>query len=149
MPVFVASGSVPRQTDRWQPCRVVDLDQDGAIDFVVGDLYLRNTHPKGWPVELAKGVSLDTGKDSCFFDVDGDRRLDTVCLEDVPGEGLSNHRVAWRRNLGDDVPKFGPPGPLGDIRAPYPRAVAAVGDGPCRGLLVSHRHYEKLSSDSK
>jgi len=109
MPIFVASGSTPRQTKAWQSCRAVDLDRDGAVDFVVGNLYLKNTNPKSWPVKLAKGVSLNTGRDPCFFDLDGDGRLDAVCLEDVPGEGMSNHCVAWRRNLGGEMPKFGAP----------------------------------------
>ena len=100
MPVFVADRSVPRQTNKWHPCRAVDLDQDGAIDFVVGDLYLRNTNPKGWPVELAGGVALDCGKDPCFIDLDGDGQLDMVLhfeLDETTLEAL------YSQLLQDDV----------------------------------------------
>ena len=145
MPVFVDNGTTSRQTNEWNPCRAVDLDRDGAVDFVVGNLYLRNTNPMGWPVKLAKGVSLDVGKIPCFYDVDGDKRLDAVGLEDIPGQGLSNHVVAWRRNLGGDIPEFDPPIVLGGIDIPFPRRVAAVRDGHRRGLLVTHHHYERLS----
>ncbi len=134
MPIFVASGNVPRQTDHWNPCRAIDLDQDGAVDLVIGDLYLKNTNPNGWPVTLAKGVSLNAGKDPCFYDVDGDQMLDAVCLEEIPGEGLSNFIVAWKQNLGGDNPKFASSKPIGDINSPYPRAIVAVNNGPHRGL---------------
>ena len=145
IPIFVASDTVPRQTDQWKPCRAVDLNSDGAIDFVIGDLYLRNTNPKGWPVRLDKPVSIDAGVDPCFYDVDGDQKLDAVCLEDIPGEGLRNYCVVWKQNLGGDPPRFGFSRQFADIDVPFPRAVAAVNDGPRRGLLVSHHHYEKTS----
>jgi len=145
MPIFVTSGNVARQTDKWNPCRVVDLDQDGAVDFVIGDLYLRNTNPNGWPVRLAKGVSISAGKDPCFYDVNGDKKLDAVCLEEISGEGLSNFIVAWKQNLGGNIPEFGPSKPLNDINCPYPRAIVAVNDNLHPGLLISHNHYEKLS----
>lgn len=145
MPIFVASDTVPRQTDEWNPCRAVDINQDGAIDFVIDDLYLKNTNPDGWPVKLAKGVSLDAGIDPCFYDINGDKKLDAICLEEITGEGLSNYRVVWKKNLGGDNPKFASSKPLNDINTPYPRAVVAVTDGPHRGLLVSHNHFEKLS----
>ncbi len=145
MPVFVASDTVPRQTDHWQTCRAVDLNRDGAVDFVIGNLYLRNTNPDGWPIRLEKGDSLHAGKDPCFYDVNGDNRLDAVCLEEIAGEGLSNYRVVWKENLGGSVPVFGSSIPLSDINPAYPRAVAALNEGPRRGILISHQHYEKLS----
>ncbi|MEN8229816.1 MAG: VCBS repeat-containing protein [Bacteroidota bacterium] len=145
MPVFVASDSVLRQTDQWNSCRAVDLNQDGAVDFVLGSLYLRNTNPEGWPIRLAKGDSIHAGKDPCFYDVNGDKLLDAVCLEEIAGEGLSNYRVVWKENLGGGVPKFDSSKPLSDINTPFPRAITAVNDGPRRGLLISHQHYEKLS----
>ena len=77
--------------------------------------------------------------------MNGDQKLDAVCLEEVPGEGLSNYRVTWRKNLGGDVPGFGPGRPLTDIDAQFPRAVVAVNDGIHRGLLISHHHFEKIS----
>ena len=147
MPIFVISDTISRQTNQWWPCRTVDLDQDGAMDFVIENLYLRNTNPNGWPVRLNKAVALewDANADPCFYDVNGDQKLDAVYLEEVPGEGLSNYRVAWRKNLGGEKPGFGPGRLLTDIDAQFPRAVAAVNDGPYRGLLISHHHFEKIS----
>ncbi len=145
MPIFVASDTVARQTKQWNPCRAVDLNQDGAIDFVIGDLYLKNINPDGWPIKLAKGDSLNAGIDPCFYDINGDKKLDAVCLEKIAGEGLSNYRVVWKKNLGGDTPTFASSKPLDDINTPYPRAIAAVNDGPHRGLLISHHHCEKLS----
>ncbi len=145
LPVFVASDSVPRQTEEWNPCRAVDLDQDNAVDLVVGNLYLKNTNPKGWPLRLAKGDSINAGKDPCFYDVNGDNMLDAVCLEEITGEGLSNYRVVWKENLGGINPKFGSSKPLNDINTSFPRAIVAVNDGSRRGILISHKHYEKLS----
>ena len=156
MPIFVSSDSVPRQTDNtWNTCRAVDLDQDGAVDFVIGDLYLRNTNPNGWPVQLAKGVTLNVvnaprsdnnvGNAPCFYDVNGDQKLDAVCLQEIPGEGIINYMVAWNQNQGGDNLKFGSSKPLTDINTPYPRAIAAVNDGPRRGLLINHGHYEKVT----
>ncbi len=148
MPIFVASGSISRHTTTWSPCRVVDLNGDGLLDFVVGDTWTKNTSKtkKQWPMQVAKGVKIDAGESPCFYDVDGDGRLDSVCLEKVPGqEGLSNFRVSWRRNIsksGDDVPKFAKPLPLDGIDAPWPRNVIAVEVGDSRGLFVMHNHYQ-------
>ncbi|MCX7425725.1 MAG: VCBS repeat-containing protein [Planctomycetia bacterium] len=161
MPIFVAAGSAPRQTTDWQPCRAVDLNRDGAIDFVVGKLYLKNTNPKGWPVELAKGVPLDVGKDTCFFDVDGDGELDAVSVvrNDATGadtdaaridpphteDGLGGGPVVWRRHLGGDPPRFGPPQRLAGVDAARCTNLAAVRDGERRGLLVQHDTFQNVS----
>ena len=149
MPVFVASGSIPRHTADWDPCRVVDLNGDGLLDFVVGTTWIKNTSKdvKQWPIEVAEGVTLDVGNQACFYDVDGDGRLDSVCLEDSPGkpEGLSNYRVCWRRNTSessDAVPRFAKPLPLAGIDAAYPRYVTPAEVGGRRGLLVTHNHYQ-------
>jgi len=156
MPIFVASDTVPRQTDEWHSCRAVDLNQDGAIDFVIGDLFLKNTNPDSWPVKLAKGVFLNantdsvfnhdvTGGSACFYDVNGDKKPDAVYLKDIATNGDGNFAIAWKQNLGGDIPEFGHSKQLYDINCPYPRDVAAVNDGSHRGLLISHNHYEKLS----
>ncbi|WP_372933860.1 FG-GAP repeat domain-containing protein [Mariniphaga sediminis] len=145
LPVFVASDTVPRQTDKWSPCRAVDLNLDGATDFVIGNQYLMNTNPEGWPVRLSSPVVLDAGIDPCFFDVDADQKLDAVCLEEIAGEGLSNYRVVWKQNLGGEVPRFGDSRQLADMDVPFPGAVAAVTDGPRRGILISHHHFEETS----
>jgi hypothetical protein len=169
MPIFVAAGSAPRQTDCWGPIRAVDLSGDGVMDFVIGSYfsggmsatYLRNTNPEGWPVALAEPVMLDTGRDPCFYDVDGDGLLDAVSLakasEDPPGfgeredfpadadPGARAARVVWRRNLGGDPPTFGLPQALEGIYEWWISAVCAVQDGPRRGLLVQHDVYQRIS----
>ncbi len=145
MPIFVASGSLSRQTGTWGPCRVVDLNTDGAIDFVLGNLYLKNTNPAGWPIRLAKGVSFDAGRDPCFYDVDGDGRLDAVCLADGPKGDVHGFILVWRRNLGGDPPSFGPNRKPRGINVRRPSYVAAVTDGPRRGILVQHNAYRLVS----
>ncbi len=148
MPIFTAAGSISRHTSSWNPCRVVDLDGDGLLDFVVGNVWTKNVSksPQQWPIEVAKGVTIDVGASACFQDIDRDGLIDSVCLEDVSDqEGLSNHRVSWRRNItksGDSVPKFDKPLPLDGIDAPYPRDVIAVKVGKNHGLLVGHEHYQ-------
>jgi hypothetical protein len=138
LPVFVAAGSLPRQSSTWGPCRAVDLNGDGAVDFVVGTTYLKNTNQKGWPITLAKAVSLDAGREPCFYDVDKDGKLDAVSLADGPAEEPRAYRVAWRKNLGGDPPKFGPEELLTDLDGWWCTSLAAVDQGPRRGLLVLH-----------
>jgi len=154
MPVFVAAGSISRQGEGWYPTRAVDLNGDGAIDFVTGasypgntytPTYLRNTNPNGWPIALAPAVPLDAGKDPCFYDVDGDGLLDSVCLVDDPDEPQFACRVAWRRNLGGDPPMFGPARPIEGVNPWWACYVSAVRDGPHRGLLVEHDVYQGVS----
>src|SRR5262249_18204639 len=93
LPIFASQGSHSRQTSDWGPCRAVDLNRDGAIDFVVGSTYLRNTNSKGWPIRLANAGTLDAGRDPCFYDIDGDGTLDSVCLAD--GLAAEPVRFAW------------------------------------------------------
>jgi hypothetical protein len=161
MPIFVADGSVSRQTNQWEPTRAVDLNGDGAIDFVVDKLYLKNTNPKGWPVQLAKAVALDVGRGTCFFDVDGDGRLDAVSVLvgtaagpdpdasriDPPHteDGLGGGPVVWRRNLGGDPPRFAPPQRVAGVDAARCTVLAAVDDGERRGLLVQHNAFQNVS----
>jgi len=145
MPVFVAAGSVPRQTSAWEPCRAVDLNGDGKVDLVVAGLYLENTSATGWPMEFAQGVALNVGDGACFYDVDGDGRLDAVCLIPDPGEGKWAKRVAWQRNLGGDPPRFSDPMPLPGVDASWCGALAAVNEGPRRGILVLHDVWTKVS----
>lgn len=154
MPVFVAAGGISRQGEGWYPTRAVDLNGDGAVDFVTGasypgnrytPVYLRNTNPNGWPITLAPAVPLDAGKDPCFYDVDGDGALDSVCLVDDPDEPQFACKVAWRRNLGGDPPRFGPARRLAGVAPWWVCYVSAVRDGPRRGLLVEHDVYQKVS----
>ncbi|NQT16007.1 MAG: VCBS repeat-containing protein, partial [Planctomycetes bacterium] len=144
-PVFVVEGAVSRATSTWRPCRAVDLNSDGAIDVVVGTTYSKNTNPNGWPVRLAEAVELDAGRDPCFYDCDTDGLLDAVCLVDGAADEPRNRRVAWRRNLGGDPPRFAPPETLSDVAAFWSTSVAAVRDGPRRGLLVQHDVYQAVS----
>ena len=154
MPVFVASGSLPRHTSAWEPCRAVDLDNDGAMDLVVDKTYLRNTNPQGWPMTLADGVALDLGGGDtsetaylahCFYDVDADGRMDAVCLVPNSAEGVHDYRVCSRRNLGGDPPTFDAAKPLAGIDAAQPGYLATATDGPRKGLLVLHDSYQSIS----
>jgi len=153
LPVFVTSGRFPRHTSAWSPCRAVDLDDDGAIDVVVGSMYLRNTNPKGWPISLAEGVNLDLTEDTaktaylahCFFDVDVDGVLDAVCLAAKPSGDVHDYRVMWRKNLGGDPLAFGAPEPVQGIDVVMPGYLAALTDGPHKGLLVLHDVYQSVS----
>jgi hypothetical protein len=126
MPIFAPSQSM--KVSAWNASQVVDLDGDGALDFVVDGKYIRNQNSDGWPFKAAKEVALDAGNQPCFLDVDYDGRLDAVTLEDAPGEGLSNYQVVWRRNLGKAVPSFAPAEALTDIDSQItrPRGLAAV-----------------------
>ncbi len=160
MPVFVAAGRLEHPVGWWGPVRAVDLDRDGAVDFVVGAFYrdqqvhpdrssywLRNTNQKGWPIRLADPVKLDAGRRPCFYDIDGDNALDAVCVvrdPDAPRPFLEN-RVAWRRSVGGVPPRFGPPEMLADIDVPQAFLVAAVGKGEPRGLLVSYNYYRDIA----
>jgi len=139
--------------------RAVDLNNDGAIDFVIGSMfrdsavpadfsgyYLKNTNPEGWPIKLAHPVKLDLLKRPCFYDVDGDGALDCVglVLDRELDDGHYNPQtrqlcvIAWRKNLGGDPPKFGLQQPLNGIDARYCTFTAAVTNGSRRGLLVTH-----------
>ncbi|MCC6511172.1 MAG: VCBS repeat-containing protein, partial [Pirellulaceae bacterium] len=162
MPVFVEAGRVAKQGKmaQWESCRAVDLDNDGAMDVVIGDVWLRNTQAGSLPPQLAPEVALGVAGNEisgvmvpsvrCWFDVYMDGRLDAVVLEKVPGEGLSNFRTAWSRNTGGSPPKFAALLPLADLpaaniantadaahTASRPYQVTAVVEGNKRGLLVT------------
>ena len=164
MPILVAAGRVPHPDGWWGPIRAVDLNRDGAIDFVVGMLfservtkayYIKNTNPKGWPIRAAEPVKFDPGKRPSFYDVDGDGRLDSICMvSDERAERLMFFdRVAWRKNLGGDPPRFGPPKILEDIDEPCSRNTTTVNEGSRRGVLVSSQlgasvaFYEQIAAD--
>lgn len=145
MPIFTPSGSV--SVSKWNACRAVDLDDDGALDLVVDGEYIRNQNPNAWPFSPAKQVVLNVGNQPCFLDVDHDGRLDAVTLEEAPGAGLSNYGVAWRRNLGGVVPNFAAPEILTDINSQVrrPRGLAAVRNGRQRGVLVHRDDFQAIS----
>ena len=67
MPTFVYRDRVKHPKGNWGPVRIVDLDRDGAVDFVVGSLFsetnpkayfIRNTNPSGWPITAAEPVAF-------------------------------------------------------------------------------------------
>lgn len=153
MPVFVAAGTLPRPADTWYPCRAVDLNRDGAVDIVLGSVYkgdarttyyLRNTNPEGWPILPADSVRLNVEKAPCFFDVDQDGLLDAVGLAEIEGGGVYESRVVWQRNEGGEPPAFGAPQPLPGVEPFYPDGIAAVTDGPRKGLLVLGDVYQRV-----
>jgi len=158
MPVFVAVGSLVRPANAWGPVRALDLDRDGAIDFVAcavyGEgskkadeaFYLRNANADGWPIEPAAPVDLKVGRAPCFYDVDEDGALDAISFEPPPGGGYQiKNRVVCRRNLGGDPPQFGPPEPVDGVEPVYAASMAAVREGPQRGLLILRDVFESVA----
>ena len=147
LPVFLDHGRIKRPESSWEPLRIVDLDQDGITDLVAGSSFIRNANPEGWPFQPDAPVTLDQGRRASFYDVDRDGRLDSVCLvRDQASERLRYfERVAWRRNLGGPIPRFGPPRLLREIDASAAYFTASVRSGPRRGLLVAHDHFPRVA----
>jgi len=143
MPVFTPSSSI--EVPGWQACQVVDLDRDGALDLIVDGNYVRNLNPKGWPWKSAPPVKLDVGRQSCFMDVDLDGQLDVVCLQGRPDAQPDGYRIAWRRNLGGQPPKFGSEELLPGIEPQWCTMVAVATDAGRKGLLVQHDVYQSVS----
>ena len=152
-PVFVQDGELARPAGAWAPCRIVDLDNDGALDLVLGNLhadgnaevhFLRNRNPDGWPCDAAPPVPLELAGPPCFFDMDRDGRHDAVCLVPVPGGGVHEQRIVWQRNEGGTPPAFAAPAPVSGIDVKYPTDLAAVDTEP-RGLLVQHDTFQRVT----
>ena len=152
MPVFVPAGSVPKSPDDWQSCRATDLDGDGLIDVVLGDVWFRNTKPGSMPPALAAPEPLGIlaagyHRACCWHDVDQDGRTDAVSLEPVPGQGLNNFRTVWRRQAAGSPPRFEAARPLVDLpnaadadaagKVERPYYLTSVRDGGRSGLLVT------------
>lgn len=156
---FLHSANLPTQTIQWHSLRCVDLNADGALDLVMTDdgryvasstnYFLRNANPDGWPFNLADAVPLDiAGFKATFFDVDGDELLDAVSLVETPDpRGLSDYRVAWQRNLGGGVIRFGPIQQIAEINARItrPRDLLSVEDGDRGGLLVVYEDKQRTA----
>jgi hypothetical protein len=148
MPIFIYSDRVKHPKGHWGPVRVVDLDRDGAVDFVVGSLFsetnpkayfLRNTNPAGWPITAAEGVAFLPGPMASFLDLDGDSTLDSVCVTPDPRWGKRNFcsRVAWRKGLGGNPPQYEPEQPLDGIDDELCEFVSTVDIGDRKGVIVS------------
>ena len=146
MPVFSAAGGAAAKTKSYNELfHAIDLDRDGALDFVTRGRLYRNTNPQGWPVQLADPEPLSVGARPCFLDVDRDGWLDVAILQGDTFRDAGTRGVAWRRNLGTDPPTFGEAEPLDDIVEFGIVRLTAVRDGPKRGLLVLHGMYQVLS----
>lgn len=157
MPVFVPDGTLARPAGAWNPCRAVDLDQDGAVDIVVGQpaaadqpepaevFFIRNTNPDGWPFQAAAPVPLGVEEQACFFDIDQDGVLDAVGLQGVKNGGVHEKRVVWRKGIQVSPPIFGALQLLRSVDAHYPAGLSAVADGPRRGLLVLHDVFQRVT----
>ena len=151
-PVYLPSITLPRPKGTWNPCRIVDLDEDGALDIVIGapgkakeTYWLRNTNPEGWPMALAEPLGLDVGEGVCFFDVDKDGRLDAVGLRPAATKGVHEYEIIWQPRTVGDGPTFGEANVLTHVAPHFPTHLASVNDGPDQGLLVVHDVYQKVS----
>ena len=170
MPEFVFECKLPLPADSaaadsgghwWGPVRVVDLDNDGAVDLIVGRMftdqasltrdptchYLRNTNPAGWPMQLADPVAINAGCRACFYDVDGDGRLDAVGLTRDPDAETAyrGNLVTWRKGLGGKPPRFGPPNRLDGHDLRHATFVSAVDSHQRRGLLINDKRNHSVS----
>ena len=139
----------------WGPVRVVDLNGDDVLDLVVGRMfvdqapvkldstchYLRNTNSAGWPMQLADPVAIDAGCRACFYDVDGDGRPDAVGLTRDPDAETAyrGNLVTWRKGLGGDPPRFGPPNQFEGHDLRHATFVSAVDTQQQRGLLINDK----------
>jgi hypothetical protein len=121
--VFSPAGSTP--VSGYHPCRVVDLNSDGRLDLVVADRYIQNTGP-GWPFQAAAAVRLRAGEGACFADLDGDKLLDSICL-DKKDVSLGT-RLVWRRNTGGDPLQFAEPQSIAGLDVDHCTMVAAASD---------------------
>jgi hypothetical protein len=146
LPIFEPAGSAP--VVGWMACRIIDLDGDGAWDLVVDGSYVHNENPKGWPFRAAPPIKLDAGRQPCFLDIDGDGRLDSVCLSGKnPTLQPDFYRLAWRANLGarGSPPAFGPEQVLAEIDVPLCSAASTYRAGAESGLMVQHDALQSIS----
>ena len=145
LPMFERAGECP--VVGWMASRIVDLDNDGAVDVVVDGAFVRNENRAGWPFRPAAPIKLDAGRQPCFIDIDGDGRLDAVCLSGSSDSLQPDfYRVAWRTNLGTSPPTFGPDQLLTEINVPHCSMVAAYRDGEETGLLVQHDALQAINA---
>ncbi|MGE0758418.1 MAG: FG-GAP repeat domain-containing protein, partial [Pirellulaceae bacterium] len=143
LPRYAPAGTAP--IAGWEACRVVDLDGDGVLDLVVDGEYVHNLNPNGWPFRASTPVRLDAGHQPCFLDVDRDGRLDAVSLQGGEAVQPDFYQVAWRRNLGQHPPQFGPAQRLEDVRVAAISQVAAWHRGDRAGLIVQYDAFQQLA----
>jgi hypothetical protein len=142
-PRFRAAGS--GNVKGWGALRAVDLDGDGANDIVVDGNYTHNNNHDGWPFEAAEPVGLNAGRQPDFLDLDGDGKLDSVCLQGADSVQPDFYRVAWRRNLGGEPPKFGDEQLLDEVNLGEVSSLSAWRDEGRSGLIVQHGSFQQLT----
>ena len=134
--------------DNWGPVRIVDLDRDGAVDFIVGGLLQRDKpqgllHSQHEPRRLAnqgaEAVAISPGAMAGFLDVDGDGMLDSVCVTHDDRWGNRNFcsRIAWHKGFGGNPPQYGPEQFLDGIDDELCEFVSTVDTGERKGVMVS------------
>jgi len=65
----------------------VDFDEDGKIDFLVGNAWYQNTgNPKEKEFRLRSGIETITSHDNIAVDLNGDTKLDIVSVSNDPGQ---------------------------------------------------------------
>lgn len=138
MPIFVKDISISAPVSQNGGIHAVDLDQDGVLDLVVNSYYIRNINPNGYPFEPSEPIDLGIDKTSSFIDLDGDRKLDVVFID-------KDQKLSWRRNLGENPPRFGEEILLGDIDVNGCNFVSATTDADRIGLLIQHNMYQNIS----
>lgn len=78
----------------------IDINEDGWIDFMVGDSWYANTgNPREEEFILHSGIGTITSHDNIAVDIDGDTTLDIVAVSNDPGQEL----LVWYKT--DTVPK--------------------------------------------
>lgn len=143
MPIFEPAGSMV--VPGWEACRAVDLDEDGILDLVVDGVFVRNQNGEGWPFQPAEAITLDAGRKPGFVDVNGDGRLDAVCLQGAETAQPNGYRIAWRMGLGGSLPTFSAEKTLTGIDGDWCTMVGLATDGDRVGLLIQHDVYQSVS----
>lgn len=141
MPIFLRDMSIPAPVGQNTGLYAVDLNQNGVLDLVVNSHYIRNANPESWPFKPVEPIDLKIDGISGFTDLDGDGKLDIVCLN---GKACERH-LTWRKNLGGNPPEFGEDTPLTGIEADFCTFAAAADDGERNSILVQHNMHQNIS----